>query len=351
MSLLNTKTGFTTPWHCSVALTADGEWLSGPMSDFKKNPMLEIVYEDGRPSYFQEKIRELLNHTDAVKSASNTQVLRNLNGHSASLVSDKEVAAEKSVEIAEDKLQTLPVNPVTSRLNEREEGKITELARTLSYHGVKNEKGELINPFLGSDHPLLDPKSGMFSSKRWLETIMGITSRDPARYPKRVAGIAYKNLSAHGFGEPTDYQKTFGNYPLELFNLVKRLIGQRRKTRIQILRDFEGLVRSGEMLVVLGRPGRQVMPRNTGGKSAHEYSGCSTLLKIISGETDGFHVAENSHLNYQGISKDLMHKDFRGECIYQAEVDVHFPQLTVGQTLDFAARARVSLTGNTRGGR
>jgi ABC-type multidrug transport system ATPase subunit len=37
---------------------------------------------------------------------------------------------------------------------------------------------------------------------------------------------------------------------------------------------------------------------------------------------------------------EQMHKDFRGECIYQAEVDVHFPQLTVGQTLEFAARAR-----------
>lgn len=35
-----------------------------------------------------------------------------------------------------------------------------------------------------------------------------------------------------------------------------------------------------------------------------------------------------------------MHKDFRGECIYQAEADVHFPQLTVGQTLQFAAEAR-----------
>jgi ABC-type multidrug transport system ATPase subunit len=34
---------------------------------------------------------------------------------------------------------------------------------------------------------------------------------------------------------------------------------------------------------------------------------------------------------------ETMHKDFRGECIYQAEVDVHFPQLTVGQTLQFAA--------------
>ena len=36
-----------------------------------------------------------------------------------------------------------------------------------------------------------------------------------------------------------------------------------------------------------------------------------------------------------------MHKGFRGECIYQAEVDMHFRQLTVGQTLEFAARARV----------
>jgi ATP-binding cassette, subfamily G (WHITE), member 2, PDR len=35
-----------------------------------------------------------------------------------------------------------------------------------------------------------------------------------------------------------------------------------------------------------------------------------------------------------------MHKHFRGEAIYQAEVDVHFPQLTVGETLAFAAEAR-----------
>jgi ATP-binding cassette subfamily G (WHITE) protein 2 (PDR) len=74
---------------------------------------------------------------------------------------------------------------------------------------------------------------------------------------------------------------------------------------------------------------------------ANICSGCSTLLKTISGETDGFLVGEDTHLNYQGIPKEIMHKDFRGECIYQAEVDVHFPQLTVSQTLEFAARARV----------
>lgn len=55
MSLLNTKTGYTTPWHCSVALLADGEWVSAPMGDFQKDPRLELVYENGRPSYFKEK--------------------------------------------------------------------------------------------------------------------------------------------------------------------------------------------------------------------------------------------------------------------------------------------------------
>ena len=56
MSLLNTKTGFTTLWHCSVALMADGEWISAAMGDLKKDPMLEIVSENGRPSYFQERV-------------------------------------------------------------------------------------------------------------------------------------------------------------------------------------------------------------------------------------------------------------------------------------------------------
>jgi ATP-binding cassette subfamily G (WHITE) protein 2 (PDR) len=35
-----------------------------------------------------------------------------------------------------------------------------------------------------------------------------------------------------------------------------------------------------------------------------------------------------------------MHSHFRGEVTYQAEVDTHFPQLTVSETLLFAALAR-----------
>ena len=341
MCLLNTKTGFTTPWHCSVALMANGEWISATMGDLAKDPRLEIVCEGGRPSYFQEKTSEVHKSIDDGEPASNHQAPEQLNGHSASFVPIAEAAVEKPAEMMDEKLPQQSSTPASSWLDESVEEKVTELARRLSGHGTKNEEGELINPFLGSENPLLDPKSGKFNSRAWLEALVSIASRDPERYPKRVAGVAYRNLSAHGFGEPTDYQRTFGNYPLRLLGLVKRLIGNWKKTRIQILRDFEGLVESGEMLVVLGRPGRQVMLWKNRKSDANKRSGCSTLLKIISGETDGFHVAENSYLNYQGIPKETMHKDFRGECIYQAEVDVHFPQLTVGQTLDFAARARV----------
>lgn len=202
---------------------------------------------------------------------------------------------------------------------------ILNLARAVTQQSLKDSRGDYINPFLGSSgNPALDPHSGKFNARAWCKALLAIQSRDPERYPERTAGIAYKNLSVHGFGVPTDYQKTFGNYPLEIGSLFQQLIGRREKTKIQILRDFDGLVRSGEMLVVLGRPG----------------SGCSTLLKAIAGETNGFFVDNRSYLNYQGIPASQMHLDFRGECIYQAEIDVHFPQMTVGQTLGFAARAR-----------
>ena len=35
-----------------------------------------------------------------------------------------------------------------------------------------------------------------------------------------------------------------------------------------------------------------------------------------------------------------MMKEFKGEVVYNQEVDKHFPHLTVGQTLEFAASAR-----------
>lgn len=71
-------------------------------------------------------------------------------------------------------------------------------------------------------------------------------------------------------------------------------------------------------------------------------SGCSTLLKTIAGETHGLFLDNKEHVQvqYDGISWNDMHSRFRGEVIYQAETEIHFPQLTVGDTLLFAAHAR-----------
>jgi ABC-type glutathione transport system ATPase component len=116
-----------------------------------------------------------------------------------------------------------------------------------------------------------------------MKMLLEIRSRDPERYPDRTAGVAFKSLSVHGFGSPTDYQKDVSNVLLEVGTMARRLVGI-RMPKIQILRDFEGLVKSGEMLVVLGRPG----------------SGCSTFLKTIAGEMNGIQVSEDAVMNYQG---------------------------------------------------
>lgn len=44
----------------------------------------------------------------------------------------------------------------------------------------------------------------------------------------------------------------------QYFLLVRCLVTKRGKPRIKIQEDFNGLVKSGEMLVVLGRPRRLV---------------------------------------------------------------------------------------------
>lgn len=55
ISLLPTDSSYTTPWHCTVAFMADGTLTSGPKGEFEVNPRFELVWEDGKPSFFREK--------------------------------------------------------------------------------------------------------------------------------------------------------------------------------------------------------------------------------------------------------------------------------------------------------
>jgi hypothetical protein len=91
-----------------------------------------------------------------------------------------------------------------------------------------------------------------------VKNFLRFVSLDPDRYPRRTAGVSFRNLNVYGFGTAADYQMNVANAWLKAAGWFRSLVVHREKIRIDILRDFEGLVRSGEMLVVLGRPGRYV---------------------------------------------------------------------------------------------
>jgi ATP-binding cassette subfamily G (WHITE) protein 2 (PDR) len=156
-----------------------------------------------------------------------------------------------------------------------------KLSRTSSFH---SEGGGDINPFNAPEGSRLNPLSPGFSAKAWAKRAMEFHRSDPDAGPERTSGIAYKNLNVYGFGSSTDYQKSVSNIWLGLIGLAKKLVGQSGQTRIDILRNFEGIIYNGELLVVLGPPG----------------SGCTTLLKTISGEMSGLNVEDNAYINYQG---------------------------------------------------
>ncbi|OTA55242.1 hypothetical protein K449DRAFT_176834 [Hypoxylon sp. EC38] len=137
-------------------------------------------------------------------------------------------------------------------------------------------------------------------------------------------GVSFRDLECHGFISSATFQHTAISYALALPRLIARLLSRQPPRRVQILRNLDGLVNPGEMLLVLGRPG----------------SGCSSFLKVLSGDAHGIYIGEQTKVNYAGISYDQMHRDFKGECIYLAELDAHFPELSLGQTLTFAASTR-----------
>ncbi|KAL2818002.1 ABC-2 type transporter-domain-containing protein [Aspergillus granulosus] len=201
------------------------------------------------------------------------------------------------------------------------EAEVHRLARQFTQQSAYSTNGQ--NPFTAEPGSALDPNGEKFNARAWCKAILQLQTEDEQAYPPRTLGVAFSNLNVHGFGSDTDYQKSVGNVWLQALGLLRRALGQRQR-KIEILRDLDGLVEAGELLVVLGPPG----------------SGCSTFLKTITGDTHGFYVDKSSQLNYHGATAKHIANDFRGEAIYTAEVDVHFPRLTVGDTLFFAARAR-----------
>ncbi|KAM5361174.1 hypothetical protein ACJZ2D_013256 [Fusarium nematophilum] len=169
----------------------------------------------------------------------------------------------------------------------------------------------------------LDPNSPNFDGRAWVKAFVRLTESEEGSAPPRSLGVAFQNLNVFGWGSGAEHQKGYLDYPWDVLTSLAGIVTGRQKQRVDILRNFEGVVEQGELLLVLGPPG----------------SGCSTLLKTIAGETAGLEVTPDSYMNFRGIDQSHMRSSFRGDVLYNAEVDTHLAHLTVGETLSFAASA------------
>ena len=145
----------------------------------------------------------------------------------------------------------------------------------------------------------------------------------------RHVGVVFRDLTVKGLGLGAALQPSVADIFLGLPRLVKNLITKGPKAAAakpqvrELLSDFNGCIKPGEMVLVLGKPG----------------SGCSTFLKVLGNQRLGYEDVEGE-VTYGGTSAKKMAKDFRGEVLYNPEDDLHYATLTVKQTLEFALQTR-----------
>lgn len=124
----------------------------------------------------------------------------------------------------------------------------------------------------------------------------------------KKVGVVFKNLTVKGVGSTSNYARTLpdavlGTFGPDLYRIISRFIpllrfGKPKRMRI-LCNDFTGVVRDGEMMLVLGRPG----------------SGCTTFLKTIANQRGSFAEVTGS-VTYGGITAKEQHAHYRGEVSY-----------------------------------
>jgi ATP-binding cassette, subfamily G (WHITE), member 2, SNQ2 len=152
--------------------------------------------------------------------------------------------------------------------------------------------------------------------------IRKLLKSQPGRSASRV-GVVFKHLTVAAPDSETAIVKTlplaiWNTFGTDQFRFLKNIFGTNAKGRtVNILSDFTGLVKPGEMLFVLGRPG----------------SGCSTFLRAVANQSS---LAVSGDISFAGIPHTEFKKTHRRETIYLPEEDRHIASLSVSQTLKFA---------------
>ncbi|QIX01730.1 hypothetical protein AMS68_007247 [Peltaster fructicola] len=210
------------------------------------------------------------------------------------------------------------------------ESAFVELQRELSRHStdvVRTSEKKVNEKTFVSDVEKATPSVSSLEEPFNLEdTLRGnkVLEEESGIKDKRI-GVIWDNLTVKGFGGDKIFQPTFPDSFLGFWHPLLNLLHLTPRPReVEILKDFKGVAKPGEMVLVLGKPG----------------AGCTTFLKVIANQRFGY-TTINGDVRYGPFSSEEFEQRYRGEAVYCQEDDIHHPTLTVGQTLDFALETKV----------
>ncbi|CAE6460847.1 unnamed protein product [Rhizoctonia solani] len=200
------------------------------------------------------------------------------------------------------------------------EKQFNELARRLTRQSTRHDE---------KTDPDGDPeKQETFDLLEYLRSTSG--QQNEAGFAHKHVGVTFQDLRVTGAGGVRIYVRTFPDaikeFILSPLFIAASLLGKKPSAPKTILHSFNGAVRPGEMVLVLGRPG----------------AGCSSFLKTIANQRGSF-LEVTGDVQYTGIGAQEFGKRFAGEAAYNMEGqwhDIHYPILTVAQTLQFALKLK-----------
>jgi ATP-binding cassette, subfamily G (WHITE), member 2, PDR len=147
-----------------------------------------------------------------------------------------------------------------------------------------------------------DTKLDLWTLEKHLHAIVNDLSEHNLPPMSSRSSVIWRDLLVRGAGAGVTYQQTVGEILRGPVTGIQKLMLKGKPPERVILHNVEGLVREGEMLLVLGRPG----------------SGCSTLLKSLCGLTDEY-LGWQGEVRYNGVDVDTIKARFRGDVVYTSE--------------------------------
>lgn len=191
--------------------------------------------------------------------------------------------------VAEEEIQFQAISAQSDKNIFNHRSELTKVAtKTLHSRDVPiNQREDALQPRntlaeVGPKDTTLDPCSPDFDVYKWAK----MTFRDlgKANVKLRHLSFSFRNLHVSGSSTGANFQSNVASVFMMPFR-IRGYFSSSKKPETLILSHFDGVVKPGELLLVLGCPG----------------SGCSTFLKIMAGELSGLKIDKSSDIHYSGI--------------------------------------------------